>query len=189
MSLVVVGGHSRNIGKTSVAAGLIAALPHYNWTAMKITQHGHGICSAAGEPCGCAVDAGVRANLDEVSDLNTSDLGEFFVAAPFHDEAEPVRTDDASGMQDDASPDADIVIDRHVRVQQAAIADDYSAADAGPCSHDGARPDNGSLADAGVRSDRNVGGDLCAGGNLGSQIDARVGQSRRMQTADSSGEG
>ena len=48
MSLVVVGGHSRNIGETSVAAGLIAALPRYNWTAMKITQHGHGICSAAG---------------------------------------------------------------------------------------------------------------------------------------------
>src|SRR2546427_12490243 len=54
MSLVVVGGHSRNIGKTSVAAGVIAALPQYKWTAMKITQHGHGICSAAGEPCDCA---------------------------------------------------------------------------------------------------------------------------------------
>ena len=56
MSLVVIGGHTRNIGKTSVAAGLIAALPHYNWTAMKITQHGHGICSAVGEPCDCAVE-------------------------------------------------------------------------------------------------------------------------------------
>src|SRR3981081_1630988 len=56
MSLVVVGGNSRNFGKTSVVAGLIEALPHYNWTAMKITQHGHGICSAVGEPCDCAVE-------------------------------------------------------------------------------------------------------------------------------------
>ena len=54
--LIVVGGHSRNIGKTSVTAGLIAALPHYNWTAMKITQHGHGVCSAAGQPCDCAIE-------------------------------------------------------------------------------------------------------------------------------------
>jgi hypothetical protein len=53
--LVVVGGHSRNIGKTSVVAGLIAALPEWNWTAVKITQYGHGVCSSDGEPCECAV--------------------------------------------------------------------------------------------------------------------------------------
>jgi hypothetical protein len=53
--LVVVGGHTRNIGKTSVVAGLIAALPELNWTAIKITQHGHGVCSSDGEPCECAV--------------------------------------------------------------------------------------------------------------------------------------
>ena len=52
--LVVVGGHSRNIGKTSVVAGLIAALPEFGWTAVKITQYGHGICSANGEACDCA---------------------------------------------------------------------------------------------------------------------------------------
>jgi len=46
MSLIVVGGHSRSVGKTSVVAGLIAALPEFHWTAMKITQYGHGICSA-----------------------------------------------------------------------------------------------------------------------------------------------
>jgi len=38
--LIVVGGHSRNIGKTSVVAGLIQALPQFDWTAMKITQRG-----------------------------------------------------------------------------------------------------------------------------------------------------
>jgi hypothetical protein len=52
--LVVVGGHARNIGKTSVVAGLIAELPELEWTALKITQYGHGVCSAEGHPCGCA---------------------------------------------------------------------------------------------------------------------------------------
>jgi hypothetical protein len=53
MAIVVVGGHTRNIGKTSVVAGLIAALPQRRWTAIKITQFGHGVCSANGEPCDC----------------------------------------------------------------------------------------------------------------------------------------
>jgi hypothetical protein len=53
MAIVVVGGHTRNIGKTSVVAGLIAGLPELRWTAIKITQFGHGVCSANGEPCDC----------------------------------------------------------------------------------------------------------------------------------------
>ena len=56
MAIVVVGGHTRNIGKTSVVAAIIARLPEMRWTAMKITQYGHGICSANGEPCDCATD-------------------------------------------------------------------------------------------------------------------------------------
>ena len=36
MNLVMVGGHSRNIGKTSVVEGIIRGLPEYNWTAAKI---------------------------------------------------------------------------------------------------------------------------------------------------------
>lgn len=51
--LVVVGGHSRNIGKTAVACSIIKALAHLNWTAIKITQYGHGLCSRNGEPCPC----------------------------------------------------------------------------------------------------------------------------------------
>jgi hypothetical protein len=53
MKLVVVGGHSRNIGKTSVVAGLVHALRGCRWTAVKITQFGHGICSRTSEPCSC----------------------------------------------------------------------------------------------------------------------------------------
>ena len=39
--LIVVGGHSRNVGKTSVICGIIRALPGWNWTAIKITPHPH----------------------------------------------------------------------------------------------------------------------------------------------------
>jgi molybdopterin-guanine dinucleotide biosynthesis protein len=53
VAIVVVGGHTRNIGKTSVVAGLIEALREMQWTAIKITQFGHGVCSANGEPCDC----------------------------------------------------------------------------------------------------------------------------------------
>ena len=56
MKLVVIGGHSRSVGKTAVAAGLIAATRERDWTALKLTQYGHGICSSSGEPCGCAVE-------------------------------------------------------------------------------------------------------------------------------------
>lgn len=53
MAIVVVGGHSRNVGKTSVVAGLITGLKERRWTAVKITQFGHGVCSANGKPCDC----------------------------------------------------------------------------------------------------------------------------------------
>lgn len=53
MNLVAVGGHSRNIGKTSVMAGLLRALTPPHWVAVKITQYGHGLCSLDGKPCGC----------------------------------------------------------------------------------------------------------------------------------------
>jgi hypothetical protein len=54
--LVVVGGHSRNIGKTSVAAGLIRSLRDLHWAAVKITQYGHGVCAHEGNACGCEAE-------------------------------------------------------------------------------------------------------------------------------------
>ena len=77
MSLVVVGGHTRNIGKTSVAAGIIASLPQFHWTAIKITQHGHGICSAAGEPCDCAVEYNHPYAISEETVAGSTDSGRF----------------------------------------------------------------------------------------------------------------
>jgi hypothetical protein len=80
MSLIVVGGHSRSVGKTSVVAGLIAALPEFRWTAMKITQYGHGICSANGKLCDCATDDHSWAVSEERDRSGESDSSRFLVA-------------------------------------------------------------------------------------------------------------
>ena len=42
MAIVVVGGSGRGVGKTALVCGLIAALPEFRWTAIKITSHDHG---------------------------------------------------------------------------------------------------------------------------------------------------
>lgn len=80
MAIIVVGGHSRNVGKTSVVAGLITALREYDWTAAKITQHGHGICSANGEPCDCAAGDHSWAISEERDCSGKSDTSRFLVA-------------------------------------------------------------------------------------------------------------
>ena len=101
MSLVVIGGHSRSVGKTSVVAGLIAALPEFNWTALKITQYGHGICSADGKPCHCATDDHTRAITEEHDRSGESDTSRFLVAGARH--SIWVRT--RQGMLGQALPD------------------------------------------------------------------------------------
>jgi len=78
--LIVVGGHSRSVGKTSVVAGLIAALPEFHWTAMKITQYGHGICSANGKMCHCASDDHSWAITEERDRSGESDSSRFLVS-------------------------------------------------------------------------------------------------------------
>ena len=80
MALVVIGGHSRSVGKTSVVAGLIAALPEFEWTAVKITQYGHGVCSANGEPCDCATADHSWAISEERDRSGESDTSRFLVA-------------------------------------------------------------------------------------------------------------
>ena len=80
MAVVVIGGHSRNVGKSSVVAGLIAAIPERNWTAVKITQFGHGVCSVNGESCGCAVDEHTVAINEERDRSGDSDTSRFLVS-------------------------------------------------------------------------------------------------------------
>ncbi len=80
MSLVIIGGHSRSVGKTSVVAGLIAALPEFHWTALKITQYGHGICSADGQACDCATNDHSWAISEEKNAAGDSDTSRFVAA-------------------------------------------------------------------------------------------------------------
>jgi hypothetical protein len=80
MAIVVIGGHSRSVGKTSVVAGLIAALPEYDWIAVKITQYGHGVCSANGEACDCATGDHSWAISEEKDRSGESDTSRFLVA-------------------------------------------------------------------------------------------------------------
>ncbi len=80
MAIIVIGGHSRNVGKTSVAAELIAALPQFAWTAMKITQFGHGVCSLDGKSCHCATDDHTWAISEEKDRSGKSDSSRFLIA-------------------------------------------------------------------------------------------------------------
>jgi hypothetical protein len=80
VAIVVIGGHSRSVGKTSVVAGLISALREYEWTAVKITQYGHGVCSANGAPCDCATADHSWAISEEKDRGGASDTSRFLLA-------------------------------------------------------------------------------------------------------------
>jgi hypothetical protein len=84
MPILVIGGHTRSVGKTSVVAGLIAALPAMHWTALKITQYGHGVCSANGEPCDCVTADHSLAVTEEKDRSGESDTSRFLVAGADH---------------------------------------------------------------------------------------------------------
>jgi molybdopterin-guanine dinucleotide biosynthesis protein len=100
MAIVVIGGHSRSVGKTSVVAGLIAALREFDWTAVKITQYGHGICSANGEACDCATGDHSWAISEEKDRTGDSDTSRFLLAGAAR--ALWVRTE--QGMLAEAMP-------------------------------------------------------------------------------------
>jgi len=80
MAIVVVGGHSRNIGKTSVVEGLIRELPKMHWTAFKVTQFGHGMCSANGEPCDCETAEHMVAVSEERETASGTDSSRYLAA-------------------------------------------------------------------------------------------------------------
>ena len=80
--LVVVGGHSRHIGKTAVVAGLIRKLRDQRWTALKITPYGHVVCGSQRHGCHCPGDAGVEHffALREEYEPGETDSGRFLAA-------------------------------------------------------------------------------------------------------------
>jgi hypothetical protein len=78
--LIVVGGHTRSIGKTQLVCDVISAFPRANWVAGKITQYGHGVCAQNGENCDCAPDEHVCAiNWEAQADSGT-DSARFLAA-------------------------------------------------------------------------------------------------------------
>jgi hypothetical protein len=78
--LVVVGGHTRSIGKTQLVCDIIAAFPETEWIAGKITQYGHGVCAQNGENCDCAPEEHVCA-LDWETRADTGTDSARFLAA------------------------------------------------------------------------------------------------------------
>jgi molybdopterin-guanine dinucleotide biosynthesis protein len=78
--LVVVGGHSRNIGKTSMVEGLIRQFRDRQWTAVKITQYGHRACTNHDEMCGCEAAPGEAFALSEEYEPGTTDSARFLAA-------------------------------------------------------------------------------------------------------------
>jgi hypothetical protein len=81
--LVVVGGHTRNIGKTSVICSLIRSTPQLQWTAIKITQYGHGVCSKDGEDCECALPEHPFALQEELNSTAGTDTSRFLSAGAY----------------------------------------------------------------------------------------------------------
>jgi len=78
--VIVVGGHTRSIGKTQLVCDVIAAFPREKWIAGKITQYGHGVCAQNGENCDCAPDEHVCAiNWEAQADTGT-DSARFLAA-------------------------------------------------------------------------------------------------------------
>lgn len=78
--IIVVGGHTRSIGKTQLVCDIIAAVPEANWIAGKITQYGHGVCARNGHECDCAPDEHVCV-IDWERDASTGTDSSRFLAA------------------------------------------------------------------------------------------------------------
>ncbi len=78
MMTIVVGGHSRKVGKTSVAAGLIKAFSQYSWTAVKLTTHWHPD-SPAGEVCSIVEETSRKGKSDSARYLAAGAARSFWI--------------------------------------------------------------------------------------------------------------
>jgi hypothetical protein len=78
--VIVVGGHTRSIGKTQLVCDVISAFPQANWIAGKITQYGHGVCAQNGSNCDCAPDEHICAIEWEAQPQSGTDSSRFLAA-------------------------------------------------------------------------------------------------------------
>jgi hypothetical protein len=78
--VIVVGGHTRSIGKTQLVCDIISTFPRANWIAGKITQYGHGVCAQNGSDCDCAPDEHICAIEWEAHPQSGTDSARFLAA-------------------------------------------------------------------------------------------------------------
>jgi hypothetical protein len=78
--VIVVGGHTRSIGKTQLVCDIISTFPQANWIAGKITQYGHGVCAQNGNNCDCAPDEHICAIEWEAQPQSGTDSARFLAA-------------------------------------------------------------------------------------------------------------
>jgi hypothetical protein len=78
--VIVIGGHTRSIGKTQLVCDVISAFPQTHWIAGKITQYGHGICAQNGDHCDCAPAEHVCAISWETQSGSGTDSARFLAA-------------------------------------------------------------------------------------------------------------
>lgn len=88
MAIIVVGGHARNVGKTTVVAGLISAFSQFPWTAIKISSHRHV------ELCG--KEAGEI--YEETDRVGNSDTSRFLAAGASRSLWASIGADDADSV-------------------------------------------------------------------------------------------
>jgi hypothetical protein len=78
--IIVIGGHTRSIGKTQLVCDIIGAFPSAYWIAGKITQYGHGVCAQNGNNCDCAPDEHICAMEWEEQSQSGTDSARFLAA-------------------------------------------------------------------------------------------------------------
>jgi len=78
--VIIIGGHTRSIGKTELVCDIVRAFPSAAWIAGKITQYGHGVCAQNGEDCDCAPDEHVSAFEWETHPESGTDSARFLTA-------------------------------------------------------------------------------------------------------------
>jgi len=78
--LLVVGGQSRNVGKTALVVDLIRAVPEAKWTAVKITPYSESGCPVAGASCRCKARKHTYVIREERDRRGASDTSRFLAA-------------------------------------------------------------------------------------------------------------
>ena len=99
MATIIVGGHARNVGKTSFVAALIKSFHCYPWTAVKISSHWH-----QEEKTGNAADGSPCFVFEETDSAGHSDSSRYLAAGARRSLWVRVREDRWAGAVEVLSP-------------------------------------------------------------------------------------